>query len=91
MTLNARRLCLVGLFAILVLAAAALFLLPARTEANLPAPKCNYGDKQDVFYYSTPAKTTLVGELSYLCAGGTHLNGTATSYQTVVNCVCPPL
>ena len=91
MTWNARRLCILGLFAILALAAATLFLLPARTEANTPLPKCYFGDKQDILYYSTPAKTTLVGEFGYICTGGTRMSGTTSSYQTTLNCVCPPL
>jgi hypothetical protein len=91
MILNTRRLVCLGLNAVLVLAAASLLLLPAHTEANSPAPQCTLGDKSEIWYYSSPTKVTLVGKFAYLCAGGTRMAGTATSYQTTLTCVCSPL
>ena len=91
MTLNARRLCFVGLIAVLVLAAASLLLWPKPSEANSPAPQCTLGDKSEIWYFSTAARTTLVGKFSVLCAGGTRMSGTTSSYPTYLTGVCPPL
>jgi len=91
MTTNARRLCLLGLTAVLLLAAASLLLFPQHGEANLPQPQCQYGDRSEVWYFSTAARTTLVGKFVNICAGGTRMTGTTSSYPTFLNCVCPPI
>jgi hypothetical protein len=91
MTLNARRLCFAGLIAVLVLAAASLLLWPKHSEANSPLPQCTLGDRSEVWYFSTPARTTLVGKFSVLCAGGTRMSGTTSNYPTYLSCVCSPV
>ena len=88
MNLNARRLCL-GLTVVVLLAVAGLLALPMHSEANSPLQKCPLGDASDILYYSTAARTVIVGHFETLCAGGSRSFGTTSPYSTALGCSCP--
>lgn len=51
------------------------------------AQTTNYSYK--ITYYSTPAKTTVVGRILYMCDGTVAEMGIQTPYYTDVNGNCP--
>lgn len=69
--------------------AATAIALTAAALAGSPASAVNPHIKREVFYYSDPNHTNLVGQSIMFCEGGSQTWGTRTEFVDAYTYICP--